>query len=109
MHDDPTTPPAGASLGAVAVQLQIGSSPPRVAADGGRKADPTGLIVLRVVVPVIGDAAGARASARLTITGTAGALRRLLAAMAEEIAAADPGPRDAPLLTRPHDWPPGRQ
>ncbi|HEY8112480.1 MAG TPA: hypothetical protein VII16_06385 [Actinomycetes bacterium] len=100
MHHDPTT----ASLAAVAVHLQLGSTLPQVAADGGRKADPRGLVVLRVLVPVAGDEA--RAAARVTITGTAAALRQLLAAMAVEVGKVDPDPDldpEPPLLTRPHD------
>jgi hypothetical protein len=104
-HDDPATI---ASLAAVTVHLQLGSTPPQVAADGGRKADPRGRVVVRVLVPADGDEA--RAAARLTITGTAAALRALLTAMAAEVAAVDPDPAPGlPLVTRPHDWPPGRR
>jgi hypothetical protein len=99
-HDDATS----ASLAAVAVRLQLGSTPPQVAADGGRRADPAGLIVLRVLVPVASDET--RAAARLTITGTAAALRQLLAAIAVEVGRIDPDPgSEPPLLTRPHDTP----
>jgi hypothetical protein len=104
-HDsDATTPPQGAVLGAVGVHLQLGSTLPQVAADGGRKQDPRGRVVLRVLVLVDGDEA--RAAVRLTITGTARGLRELLTAMATAVAALDPDPgADPPLVTRPHDWP----
>jgi hypothetical protein len=105
--------PAMASLAAVAVHLQLGSTPPHVAADGGRKADPRGRVVIRVLVPAAADGPvldPPRAAARLTITGTAAALRELLTAMAAEVARVDPDPDPGqPLVTRPHDWPPGRR
>jgi hypothetical protein len=108
-HEDPATAsPAGPVLGVVAVHLQLGNVLPRVAADGGRRADPAGRVVVRVLLPVDGDDDGARAAARLTITGTAAALRELLAAIAAELATLDPDPNPGPgtpLLTRPHDWP----
>lgn len=103
MHhdDDPTTT---ASLAAVAVHLQLGSTPPQVVAGGGRKADPRGLVVVRILVPAGDEQGGVRAVARLTITGTVGALRQLLTAMAVEVGRVDPDPGpEPPLVTRPHD------
>jgi hypothetical protein len=106
MHHDEPTATAG-SLAAVAVHLQLGEALPRVAADGGRRADPAGRVVLRVHVPAGNDDGQRAVGARLTITGSPAALRALLAAMAAEVGRVDPTPDAAvsPLLTKPHDWP----